>query len=91
MFIAMKKDFFLDLGGFDTGMEIWGAEQMELSIKVHGCFYKQAIFYYCFVFRFVLHVFALYVPTFKNKLTIKNINYLNCITPAPDGTPKEPM
>ena len=34
MFIAMRKDFFLELGGFDTGMEIWGAEQMELSIKV---------------------------------------------------------
>ena len=35
MFVAMRKDFFLELGGFDTGMEIWGAEQMELSIKVY--------------------------------------------------------
>ena len=33
MFIAMRKDFFLQLGGFDTGMQIWGTEQMELSIK----------------------------------------------------------
>ena len=36
MSIAMKKDFFLQLGGFDTGMLIWGQEQLELSIKVSG-------------------------------------------------------
>ena len=83
MFIAMKKDFFLELGGFDTGMEIWGAEQMELSIKVHVSTSRLRS-----LFRFVL--FALFVPTFKNKLTIKNINYPNYITPAPDGAPKEP-
>ena len=34
MFVAMRKDFFLQLGGFDTGMQIWGTEQVELSIKV---------------------------------------------------------
>lgn len=32
---AANKTFFNKLGGFDTGMEIWGAEQMELSIKVN--------------------------------------------------------
>ena len=36
MSIAMKKDFFIQLGGFDTGMLIWGQEQLELSIKVSG-------------------------------------------------------
>lgn len=37
MFVAMRKDFFLQLGGFDTGMQIWGTEQVELSIKVWTC------------------------------------------------------
>ncbi|XP_076113358.1 polypeptide N-acetylgalactosaminyltransferase 5-like [Mytilus galloprovincialis] len=34
---AANKTFFNKLGGFDTGMEIWGAEQMELSIKYILC------------------------------------------------------
>ncbi|XP_063442459.1 polypeptide N-acetylgalactosaminyltransferase 5-like [Mytilus trossulus] len=34
---AANKTFFQKLGGFDTGMEIWGAEQMELSIKYILC------------------------------------------------------
>lgn len=31
---AIDKQFFLDLGGYDPGMEIWGGEEMELSFKV---------------------------------------------------------
>lgn len=37
MMIVMKKDFFQALGGFDPGMQVWGSEQMELSIKVWMC------------------------------------------------------
>ena len=37
MTIAMKKDFFMKLGGFDPGMKQWGAEQFELSIKTWMC------------------------------------------------------
>ena len=29
----MKKSWFMQLGGFDPGMKIWGSEQFELSAK----------------------------------------------------------
>ncbi|KAH3816849.1 hypothetical protein DPMN_118372 [Dreissena polymorpha] len=37
MIIAMRKDWFQQLGGFDPGMHIWGSEQIELSVKVWMC------------------------------------------------------
>ncbi|XP_060581213.1 polypeptide N-acetylgalactosaminyltransferase 12-like [Ruditapes philippinarum] len=37
MVIAMKKSWFEQLGGFDTGMKVWGGEQIELSVKVWTC------------------------------------------------------
>ena len=59
MFIAMRKDFFLQLGGFDTGMQIWGAEQMELSIKVSAqcsCNYLKVASFQSFAARYVLKI-----------------------------------
>ncbi|XP_060569287.1 polypeptide N-acetylgalactosaminyltransferase 5-like [Ruditapes philippinarum] len=37
MMIGMRKSWFMQLGGFDPGMKVWGSEQMELSIKVWTC------------------------------------------------------
>ena len=33
----MRKEYFLQLGGFDPGMKVWGTEQIELSVKVWLC------------------------------------------------------
>lgn len=67
MAIVMKKSWFKQLGGFDTGMQVWGGEQIELSVKVS---------YYCSVLNSIQ---ALYIEHFKSILHgtyTKNRNYL---------------
>lgn len=32
--LAVKRDYFKELGEYDEGMEIWGAENIEFSLRV---------------------------------------------------------
>lgn len=36
---AIRKDFFIDMGTYDVGLELWGGENIELSLKVTISFY----------------------------------------------------
>lgn len=31
---AMDREFFFELGSYDEGMDIWGSENMEISLRV---------------------------------------------------------
>lgn len=31
---AMQKEYFFELGAYDPGMKIWGAENLEMSFRV---------------------------------------------------------
>ena len=46
----MEKKFFTELGSYDPGMEIWGGENLEESLKV--CPFPKAIpkLYFAIVF-----------------------------------------
>ncbi|KAH9513195.1 Polypeptide N-acetylgalactosaminyltransferase 5 [Bulinus truncatus] len=34
---AIRKDFFLEVGTYDVGLELWGGENIELSLKLWMC------------------------------------------------------
>lgn len=32
---AIDREFFFEIGSYDEGMNIWGSENLEMSLRVH--------------------------------------------------------
>ena len=41
---AIERDYFYEIGAYDSQMDIWGGENIELSLRV--CFFLSPIFCY---------------------------------------------
>lgn len=37
---AMDREYFFEIGAYDPGMDIWGAENLEMSFRVSICGYS---------------------------------------------------
>lgn len=37
---AMDREYFFEIGAYDPGMDIWGAENLEMSFRVSICDYS---------------------------------------------------
>ena len=34
---SIDREYFYELGSYDTGMDIWGGENLEMSFRVRFC------------------------------------------------------
>ena len=58
---AINRSWFYELGGYDVGMDMWGAENLEMSFRVSAWLITdQAINVHFFFARFAVigHLFA---------------------------------
>jgi GT2 family glycosyltransferase len=67
--LAISRNVFEDIGGFETGFRVWGRDDEEISLKLWLFGYK------CFIVPEVtaLHVFRPTAPPFE--LNWSHINY----------------
>lgn len=67
--LAVDREFFFKLGGYDEGMDIWGGENIEMSLRVCYTGYM--------IYRPVKYVLVHLAVVFLFKYTVSAILYKN--------------
>lgn len=53
--LAIKRKFFHEMGEYDTSMEIWGAENIEMSVRVGYFLSNFCIYIWKFFTSYQMH------------------------------------
>ena len=74
----ISKSFYNELGGFDNGLEIWGGENIDLSVRCWLCGGRVLVAKSSYVGHLFKSSFTYAVPTGtinKNKLRVSYVNF----------------
>jgi glycosyltransferase involved in cell wall biosynthesis len=77
-FLALRREVFLSIGGFDPGMILWGAEDCELSIHLWSLGYEcwvapQVVIQHAFRAQFPYQV--KWAPVLHNRLRLASVHF----------------